>query len=109
MSSTPSPPHLDPATSETNRVIHSEASRQTMTTLIFQLGGTALTVIGLTFTMSQPLFNKLDALNLTMTRVEAQTTASDIQQAAMERRLSRIENDLYILDRAGAAKQNAIK
>lgn len=82
--------------------------RQTMTIqLILQLGGTLLTVIGLTFTMTQPLFTRIDALTLGMARLEENSKTAAVSSVNMERRLNRIETDLYTLQTKSDANTNA--
>lgn len=73
--------------------------RNTMNQLFLQLGSVALTIIGLSFTMSQPLFAKLDTLTTNVTELRTQATANAEKYDAFDRRLTRIETDLYRLQR----------
>ena len=70
-----------------------------MNQLLLQLGGVVLTIIGLSFTMSQPLFAKLDTLTTNVTELRTQASANAEKYGAFDRRLTRIETDLYRLQR----------
>lgn len=73
--------------------------RNTMNQLFLQLGSVALTIIGLSFTMSQPLFAKLDTLTTNVTELRTQASANAEKYDDFNRRLTRIETDLYRLQR----------
>ena len=82
--------------------------RETMrTTLMLQIGGTILTIVGLTFTITAPLFTRIDNLTLAIARMEESSKAAVVNQAALERRLSRIETDLYTLQTKSDANTDA--
>ncbi|UTQ79823.1 hypothetical protein [Plectonema phage JingP1] len=63
--------------------------------LLFSLGGVALTIIGLSFTITRPTLERIDELRGEVIELKATTRASDSTQDALERRLTRIETDLY--------------
>ncbi|ABI33188.1 PfWMP4_44 [Phormidium phage Pf-WMP4] len=65
--------------------------------LLFSLGGVGLTIIGLSFTITRPTLERIDELRADVVELKATTKASDSNQEALERRLSRIETDLYRL------------
>lgn len=69
------------------------------TSLVLQLGGTLLTIVGLTFTVTQPLFTRIDTLTLAVARIEERSNSNSLTSAETQRRLTRIENDLYTLQR----------
>lgn len=71
--------------------------------MLLQIGGTILTVIGLTFTITSPLFTRIDNLTQAITRMEENGKAVALNQTALERRLNRIENDLYTLQNRSSA------
>lgn len=65
--------------------------------LLFSLGGVALTIIGLSFTITRPTLERIDDLRADVVELKATTKASDSNQETLERRLTRIETDLYRL------------
>jgi predicted acyltransferase len=76
-----------------------------MTQLALQATGVVLTIVGLTYTMTRPIVERLDTLNSSFIELKTQKIADTAQQAAIERRVLRIENDLYRLqERSDAAR-----
>lgn len=66
---------------------------------LFSLGGMALTVLALFFTVTRPTVERLDQLRADVVELKATTKASDTNQDAIDVRLRRIETDLYQLRR----------
>lgn len=71
--------------------------KNTTQQLLFQLGGTLLTIVGLSYTMTQPTLQRIDELRADMIELKTKAIATDQTQSTLERRLTRIETDLYRL------------
>lgn len=74
-----------------------EQQRTFTTQLLFSLGSVVLTLVGLSFTITRPTLERIDNLRADVIELKATSKASDVAQDALERRLTRIETDLYRL------------
>lgn len=75
-----------------------------MNQIIVQLGGILLTLVGVSFTVTQPLFQRIDALSTAVTELKVRDTAQVADIIRLDTRLSRLENDLYKLRQEPYAK-----
>ncbi len=69
----------------------------TASQVMFQLAGVLLTLVGVSFTVTQPLFQRIDALNASVIELKVRDTTQQANTDRLETRLTRIENDLYRL------------
>lgn len=69
----------------------------TVSQIMFQLAGVLLTLVGVSFTVTQPLFQRIDALNASVIELKVRDTTQQADTDRLEGRLTRIETDLYRL------------